>query len=60
MLKKIYRLFLCGETIIKNAIDAPRSCATDNTAGDSPADKYGTGHDNRGDFCVGGGGGKRQ
>lgn len=49
-----------GEAIVKNAIDTPRSCATDNTAGDGPPDKYGTGHDNRGEFGIGGGGGKRQ
>ncbi len=50
----------CGEAIIKNTIDTPRSRATDNTASDGFSDKYGTGHDKWGDFGVGGGGGKRQ
>jgi hypothetical protein len=50
----------CGEAIIKNTIDTPRSCATDNTAGDGLPDKYGTGHHKWGEFGVGGGGGKRQ
>jgi hypothetical protein len=50
----------CGEAIIKNAIDTPRSCATDNTAGDGFSDKYGTGHHKWGDFGIRGGGGKRQ
>lgn len=59
MLKHI-RLTPFGKAIVKNAIDTPRSGAADNTSGDGPADKYGAGHDNRGDFGVGGGGGKRQ
>jgi hypothetical protein len=56
MLKHI-RLTPFGKAIVKNAIDAPRSSATDNTTGYGPADKYCAGNDYRGDFGVGGGGG---
>jgi hypothetical protein len=57
---KYNHLTPCWEAIVKNAIHTPRSSTADNTAGYSLPDKYGTGHNNRGDFGIGGGGGKRQ